>query len=527
VQRLSAYFAGIFAALLLAGCAGSPELDANGDAALGAGAGATAPVSPATPAAASATASAPAPGPIAAAPLPEVRLLDATRLPPFEGDKEELAAPQPVAKLDRTRQPADLWERLRNGFAMPDLQSPIVSERMAWYVDNQDYLQRVFERSRRYLFHIVEELEKRGMPTEIALLPIVESAFNPMAYSRAHASGLWQFIPGTGKRYELKQNWWYDGRRDIVDSTNAALDYLKDVYDMHGDWHLALASYNWGENAVARAIERNRREGQPTDYLSLPMPRETRGYVPKLQALKNLIANPQAYGVTLTPIPNEPYFATVTKTRDIDVQLAARLAEMDVEEFVALNPGFSRPFIRTAVAPRIVLPADKVEVFHENLEKYEDKSLVSWKTYVPKKGENLEAIARKHGLTLGQLKEVNGIGPRSRQVPNMLVVPIPGAEEKFSRLPIMYAPPVVKQAYRSRSQIHVVKAGETEYGIARRYRVRVEDLKRWNSYSTLQAGQRLVIQSTYRKPSKGRPVARDGKGKPKQQAEKKLKKTAT
>jgi membrane-bound lytic murein transglycosylase D len=182
-----------------------------------------------------------------------------------------------------------------------------------------------------------------------------------MAYSRAHASGLWQFIPGTGKRYELKQNMWYDGRRDIVDSTSAALDYLKDVYDMHGDWHLALASYNWGENAVARAIEKNRRAGQPTDYLSLPMPRETRGYVPKLQALKNLIANPQAYGVTLAPIPNEPYFATVNKTRDIDVQLAARLAEMDVDEFVALNPGFSRPLIRTSVAPRIVLPADKVD----------------------------------------------------------------------------------------------------------------------------------------------------------------------
>jgi membrane-bound lytic murein transglycosylase D len=312
-----------------------------------------------------------------------------------------------------------------------------------------------------------------------------------------------------------------------VDSTNAALDYLKDVYDMHGDWHLALASYNWGENAVARAIERNRREGQPTDYLSLPMPRETRGYVPKLQALKNLISNPQAYGVTLAPIPNEPYFATVTKTRDIDVQLAARLAEMDVDEFVALNPGFSRPLIRTSVAPRIVLPADKVEVFHENLEKYEDRSLVSWKTYAPKKGENLEAIARKHGLTLGQLKEVNGIGPRSRQVPPMLVVPIPGAEEKFSRLPLMYAPPVVKRAYRSRTQVHIVKAGETEYGIARRYRVRVDDLKRWNSYATLQAGQRLVIQSTYRKPSKGRPVARDAKGKPKQQADKKIKKTAS
>ena len=523
MQRLSAHFLGIFAAAALAGCAGSPTLEGSDGTAEGAPAAAAAPATPAISAA-----PAPAAPPAAVAqPLPEARLLDATRLPPFEGEKQELAAPQAVAKLDRTQPPADLWERLRNGFAMADLQSPLVSERMAWYVDNQDYLQRVFERSRRYLFHIVEELEKRGMPTEIALLPIVESAFNPMAYSRAHASGLWQFIPGTGKRYELKQNMWYDGRRDIVASTSAALDYLKDVYDMHGDWHLALASYNWGENAVARAIEKNRREGQPTDYLSLPMPRETRGYVPKLQALKNLIANPQAYGVTLAPIPNEPYFATVTRTRDIDVLLAAKLAEMPVDEFVALNPGFSRPLIRTSVAARIVLPADKVETFHENLEKYEDRSLVSWKTYVPQRGENLEAIARKHGLTLGQLKEVNGIGPRSRQVPSLLVVPIKGAEEKFSRLPIMYAPPIVKQTYRSRSQVHIVKAGETEYGIARRYGVRIDDLKRWNQYGTLQPGQRLVIQTSVRKPSKGRPVARDAKGKPKQQAEKKIKKTAS
>jgi len=509
VQRLRTFSAGIFAAALLAACASTPE-----------------PVAESVPAEPPPTPVAKAVEPPAPEALPEVRLLDAARLPPFDGEKQVLAEPNPVAKLDRTAPPSDLWQRLRNGFAMSDIQTPLVAERMQWYVANQDYLQRVFERSRRYLFHIVEELEKRGMPTEIALLPIVESAFNPMAYSRAHASGLWQFIPGTGKRYELKQNWWYDGRRDIVASTSAALDYLKDVYDMHGDWQLALASYNWGENAVARAIEKNRREGQPTDYLSLPMPRETRGYVPKLQALKNLILNPQAYGVTLTPIPNEPYFATVTKTRDIDVLLAAKFAEMDVEEFVALNPGFSRPLIRTAMTPRIVLPADKVEIFHENLEKYEDRSLVSWKTYVPQHGENLEAIARKHGLTLGQLKEVNGIGPRSRTVPNLLVVPIKGSEEKFSRLPLMYAPPIVKQI-PSRKLIHIVKAGETEYGIARRYRVGVDDLKRWNRIDGLQPGQRLVIQSSYRAPAKGRPVSKNIKGKPKQQVEKKVKQTAS
>jgi membrane-bound lytic murein transglycosylase D len=510
VQGLRTLIAGIFAAAALAllqACSSLPEPAPDGR------------VTDVAPQASAPAAAA------SAAEVPVVRLLDATRLPPFEGEKRDLEQPKSVAKLDRTQPTADLWQRLRNGFAMPDIQSPQVTERTEWYVANQDYLKRVFERSRLYLFHIVEELEKRGMPTEIALLPIVESAFNPMAYSRAHASGLWQFIPGTGRRYELKQNWWYDGRRDIVASTSAALDYLKDVYDMHGDWHLALASYNWGENAVARAVEKNRREGLPTDYLSLPMPAETRGYVPKLQALKNLIANPLAYGVTLGPVPNEPYFATVTKTRDIDVLLAAKLAEMPVDEFIALNPGFSRPLIRSSVAARIVLPADKVEVFHENLEKVEDKSLVSWKTYVAQHGENLEAIAKKHGLTLGQLKEVNGIGPRSRNVPNLLVVPIKGGAEKFSRLPLMYAPPIVKQTHRR--LIHIVKAGETEYGIARRYRVGVEDLKRWNRSSMLQPGQRLVIQSAIRGPSKGRPLAREVKGKPKHQAEKKIKKTAS
>jgi membrane-bound lytic murein transglycosylase D len=422
------------------------------------------------------------------APLPTVKLLDATRLPPFEGEQRELAEPQPIARLDRTQPTDDLWQRLRRGFAMPDIRSPLVAERTRWYVANQDYLQRVFERSRRYLFHIVEELEKRNMPAELALVPMFESAFNPMAYSRSHASGLWQFIPGTGRRYELKQNMWYDGRRDVVASTNAALDYLQDLYEMHGDWHLALASYNWGENNVARAVARNRKSGKPTDYLSLPMPRETRGYVPKLQALKNLIASPAAHGIVLDPIPNEPYFATVTKTRDIDVMLAAQLAEMPLEEFVALNPGFSRPLIRAAVASRIVLPADKVDVFHENLEQLEDEALVSWKTYKPGRGDTLESIARKHGLSLGQLREVNGIHPRSRRMPNLLVVPIEGGEA-FARLPIMYAPPIP-----SGGRTHVVRRGETAWGIARRYGVSLKDLQRWNRIGRhLMAGQRLAI----------------------------------
>ncbi len=473
MQWLSARTGSIFAisaGFALAGCSTLPEAPPQVEPAL---------VAPSPPQAA----------PVAPEVLAQVLLLDATRLPPFEGEKRDLEQSS-VAKLDRTQATTDLWQRLRNGFAMQDIVSPQVAERTAWYVANQDYLTRVFDRSRLYLYHIVEELEKRGMPMEIALLPIVESAFNPMAYSRAHASGLWQFIPGTGKRYELKQNWWYDGRRDIVASTSAALDYLKDVYNMHGDWHLALASYNWGENAVRRAIVKNRKAKKPTDYMSLRMPRETRHYVPKLQALKNIIANPGPYGIDLDPIPNEPYFVLVSELPDIDVALAAKLAEMPVQEFVALNPGFSRPLIRSEAA-RIILPADKVAVFHENLGKQDQDALVSWQMYRPKRGETLGSIAKQFQLSIDQLKRVNGINRRSSAIPKLLIVPMDAeAKKEAGTLPIMYAPPI--PAVR---QVHRVKSGDTLSSIARKYRVRVSDLKAWNKLGRyLQVGQEIYIR---------------------------------
>jgi len=441
--------------------------------------------------------------------------LDANRLTPFEGAREELGKPRGLARVDRTIRRDDVWQRIRDGFAMPDLAGPLVAEKTAWYVARPEYLKRVFERSRRYLFHIVEEIEKRGLPTELALLPMVESSFNPMAYSRAHASGLWQFIPGTGKRYELAQNWWYDGRRDIVASTAAALDYLSDVYKMHGDWHLALASYNWGENAVARALEKNRAANLPLDYSSLTMPLETRQYVPKLQALKNIIENPAAYGIELEPIPNQVYFTAVTKMRDIDVRLAAKLAEMTVEEFIALNPGFSRPMIRAEMTPRIVLPADRIEIFHENLTKLDDKSLVSWQTYEPKKGDTLNSIAKRFGVGVAQLKEVNGIGPRARAMPALMVVPAgssSGARD-LGRLPIMYAPPIAASGTRRFS--HTVKAGETLPGIASRYRVSVEDLRRWNKIGRLTIGQKLTIETRSTRAGSASKVV---KGKPRKPA---------
>ncbi len=364
--RLAKTGLALSSAVLLVACAAQPTAEA-----------------PEAPAAAPSPVFGFAPQPASHSPRPAEAALDATRLPPFEGRREDIRQPRSVAKIDRTSPPDDLWERIRNGFGMPDLDGPLVAEKVTWYTARPEYLKRTFERGRRYLYHIVDELERRNMPTEIALLPLVESSFNPMAYSRAHASGLWQFIPGTGKRYELAQNWWYDGRRDIVASTSAALDYLQDIYQMHGDWHLALASYNWGENAVARAVEKNKAAGLPTDFFSLNMPAETRHYVPKLQALKNIVANPASLGLQFDRIPNQPYFATVTKTRDIDVRLAAKLAEMPVEEFIALNPGFNRPLIPVSVNPRIVLPADKVDIFHANLQKHDENKLVSWQSYHP------------------------------------------------------------------------------------------------------------------------------------------------
>ena len=428
------------------------------------------------------------PTPAAASPAPPV---DAATLPPFEGGREVVIEPLPSVKtIDRTLPAEDIWERIRRGFAMPDLDNALVRRKTAEYAREHDYLQRIFDRSRMYLYHIVEEIEKRGLPTELALLPMVESAFNPMAYSRAHASGLWQFIPGTGKRFDLKQNWWYDGRRDVVDSTNAALDYLTKLYEMHGDWHLALASYNWGENAVKRAIQRNHKARKPADYAHLRMPRETRHYVPKLQALKNIIANPQPYGIDLDPIPNEPYFVLVSELPEIDVALAAELAEMPVKEFMALNPGFSRPIIRSEAA-RVILPADKVAVFHENLAKHDQDALVSWQVYRPKRGETLGSIAKKFRLPIAQLKHVNGIPARSWTIPKQLVVPMDAdAKESAGSLPIMYSPPIPVVRH-----VHRVKKGDTLSGIAARYRVRVSDLKAWNQLGRhLRVGQRVYIR---------------------------------
>jgi len=431
----------------------------------------------------------PSPEPVVVTPPTPPATTTATKpSPPFAAVKPAVAGkPKPAPTTD-------LWLRIRKGFAISDLEGKLVKQKTAQYAASPEYLGRIIGRSKLYLYHIVGEIEKRGLPTELALLPMVESAFNPMAYSRAHASGLWQFIPGTGKRFELEQNSFYDGRRDIVDSTNAALDYLTKLHEMHGDWHLALASYNWGENAVKRAVARNKAAKKKTDYASLRMPKETRHYIPKLQALENIIANPQAYGVDLDKIPDQPYFTAITDAPDIDVHLAAKLADMPVEDFIALNPGFSRPVIRASASRRIILPADKVAAFYDNLDQYDEGALVSWQVIQLESGEKLEAIAQRYDISLAELRRVNGIGSRATKLPKELVVPMNGeARATLAELPLMYASPIPSDG--PARAVHVVKNGDTLSSIARRYRVSVANLKNWNQTGKfLQVGQKIYIR---------------------------------
>ncbi|NLC37541.1 MAG: transglycosylase SLT domain-containing protein, partial [Alcaligenaceae bacterium] len=323
----------------------------------------------------------------------------------------QLAASDTSSTIDLTRPADDIWERIRLGFAVPNLDTDLVDHWTQYYAARPESLLIMSQRARKYLYHIVDELERRGMPTELALLPFVESAFNPTALSRSQASGLWQFIPSTGKHYKLEQDWWRDMRRDLIASTSAALDYLSYLYEFQGDWYLALASYNWGDGSVRRALERNSREGLELDYRALKMPEETRNYVPKLQAFKNIIAEPQKYGITLPPINNTPYFTTVKKKENIDVNVAAQLAEITLDEFRELNPSHNRPIIKVDDEAEILLPADKADIFMANLKAYQGR-LSSWSTYRSKKGESYTAIARKFGMPVEQLRSVNGLNRR-------------------------------------------------------------------------------------------------------------------
>jgi len=318
---------------------------------------------------------------------------------------------------------ADLWARVRSGFKMQEVDTPAVKAQERFYASKPEFMRRVVERSRRYLYFIVSEVERRGMPTEIALLPIVESAFVPKAQSPASASGLWQFIPSTGKRYGLERTWWYDGRQDVTAATYAALDYLQDLYNLFGDWQLALAAYNWGEGGVGRALSKTRARGLDDSFETIKKPRETENYVPKLMAIRNIIADPAAFGLQLPSVPNKPYFQAVSTGRHIDVQLAAKLAGTTVEELLHLNPGLIRPVFAAKDDRKLLLPADKADAFEQNLQGY-DKPLLSWQPYVTKSGEPIANIADKFGIAAAELRDVNKLGNERVARGQTILVPI-------------------------------------------------------------------------------------------------------
>ncbi|NEX61716.1 transglycosylase SLT domain-containing protein [Noviherbaspirillum galbum] len=411
----------------------------------------------------------------------------------------------PIAQV-LSMEEVDVWGRIRKGFGIPDLENPLVANHVQWYTSRPDYIERTTTRASRYLFHVVQELEKRGMPTELALLPFIESAFNPQALSPAQAAGMWQFIPSTGRDFNLKQSSFKDDRRDILASTDAALSYLQKLYGMFGDWQLALAAYNWGEGSVQRAVNRNKAAGLPTDFnsLSAHMPAETRNYVPKLQAVKNIIGNPAQYGLALPKVDNQPYFVTIGKTRDIDIKVAAQLAELSVDEFKALNPQFNKPVIAGSTNTQILLPQSNADKFKSNLSKW-GRALSSWTAHqVTAARERIETIAARFGTTPQVIREVNNIPPNMRlKAGSTVLVPKPEAmSEKDIAPELVETASIAIEPDLPDTRKIWVKAGrkDTLASIANRNHVTVDQIKDWNhlKHDKLAAGQSLQLNVPYK-----------------------------
>ena len=479
------------------------------------------PVPQTSPAPAPEVLAAPTPAPAATANIPTVTAPPAV----VAVDERIVVVPvdplRPEVRLDLNDNTAqtDLWSRVRAGFGMPDLDTDLVRDRERWYATRPDYVQRMTERGGRYLFHIVEEVERRGMPTELALLPFIESAFNPQAMSSAKASGMWQFMPLTGRDFSLKQNVFRDDRRDVLASTRAALDYLGRLHRMFGDWHLALAAYNWGEGSVKRAIKRNQAAGLPTDYLSLKMPEETRYYVPKLQAVKNIIARPEAYSLTLPTLTNHPYFLSVSIERDIDVDTAVRLAGIALEEFKTLNPQMNKPVILAAGTPQVLLPYDNANRFvHAVMQ--QKGNLASWTAWVAPKTMKPAAVAQQVGMAEPQLRAVNNI-PKGMLVKAGSTLLVPRSAQRVADVTEQVAdhamlalapdlPPLRKLSFK------IGKHGDSVVAVAKRYRVSAQQVAAMNGTTAagrFKPGQSVVVMVPVRagKASATRLAGRAGK----------------
>ncbi|MES2980289.1 MAG: transglycosylase SLT domain-containing protein [Pseudomonadota bacterium] len=493
------------AAALLSGCATAPSSERSDTGVEARNAGSSAPVvnEPALPPTAT-----PAPGTASGS----------TALAPSRQLQPVVASSQRGSTVASLEAPVELWDRIRRGFAMPNLTSELVTDREQWYASRPDYMQRMTERSSKYLFHIVEELERRNMPTELALLPFIESAFNPQAVSSAKAAGMWQFMPQTGTYFDLKQNVFRDDRRDVLASTRAALDYLQKLYGMFGDWHLALAAYNWGEGSVGRAISRNQNAGLGTRYLDLNMPAETRLYVPKLQAIKNIVANPQAFRTELPLIENHPYFQEVAVTRDIDVALAARLADVKLDDFKALNPSAHRPVILAAGTPFILLPWDSAKVYERNFEAYSLGQYASWTAWTVPSTMNPAEAARRTGMAESDLRAVNRI-PNGMLIKAGSTLLVPRSNQTGKDVAghiadngqISFSP----EAVTRRTAIKA-KKGDSVATVAKRFGLTALNVAEWNqvtAHTAFKPGQEVVLflpLKQVRASAKGGP-ARAGK----------------
>ena len=428
----------------------------------------------------------------------------------------------PLIEGDRS----SLWDRIRARMAIPDLAGARVERWEQYYARRPDYVARMVERGSLYLYHVVEEVERRGLPAELALLPFIESAFNPEALSRVRASGMWQFMPATGRDFELRQNLFRDDRRAVMASTGAALDYLQRLHARFGDWHLALAAYNWGQGNVARAIASNERRRRPTDYRSLDMPQETRDYVPKLQAVKNIVLDAQRLGLVLPPLENHPFFARVRIDRDIDVGLAAELAEVSLAEFRALNPQFDKPVILAAGTPEVLLPWDGAQPFRDRLSAASGP-LASWTAWQAPRTMPPSEVAREVGMPEDELREVNRIPPRMlvRAGSTLLVTRPPGQEDDVAAHvadhgQLSFAPDGAGQRRRT---VRIGPGGETVASVARRHRVSTVQVARWNGVSTgarFRAGQTVVVSAPAARPARVAQLPRAAPARPAKDARK-------